>query len=140
MQYFKNAGIKMRQIDPDSGKEIELDSLNSDELDEEIRQSQSAVDGDDKKKSKQPEVTISKSGRRRVPVQQNIQDDDDYDEESDESFGSADGGEESQDQASGDEDAEEDMEDEIDDDDIDKNELAALKGNAVLDKKDRKKK
>mgnify|MGYP001068761979 CR=1 FL=1 len=37
MLYFKNAGIKMRQFDPDSGKGVELDSLNSDELDEEIR-------------------------------------------------------------------------------------------------------
>lgn len=37
MQYFKDAKIKMRQIDPDSGKGVELESLNSDELDEEIR-------------------------------------------------------------------------------------------------------
>ena len=129
----------MRQFDPDSGKGVELDSLNSDELDEEIRQSQSVVDGEEKKKTKQPEVTISKSGRRRVPVQTNYVQDDDYDEESDESFGSQDGAEGSQDQGSDDDD-EEDMEDEIDDDDIDKGELAALKGNKVLDKKDRKKK
>ena len=89
MLYFKNAGIKMRQFDPDSGKGVELDSLNSDELDEEIRQSQSVADGEEKKKTKQPEVTISKSGRRRVPVAQPAQlVDDSYDEESDESFGS----------------------------------------------------
>ena len=37
MHYFKTAGIKMRQFDPDSGKGVELDSLNSEEFDEEIR-------------------------------------------------------------------------------------------------------
>ena len=40
MKYFKEAGIKMRQIDSDSNKQIDMTDLNSEELDEEIRQSQ----------------------------------------------------------------------------------------------------
>lgn len=37
MQYFKTAQIKMRSIDPDTNKGVELNDLNSDDLDEEIR-------------------------------------------------------------------------------------------------------
>jgi hypothetical protein len=39
--YFKNAGIKMRKIDPDTNKGVDMDEFNSDELNEEIQQSQS---------------------------------------------------------------------------------------------------
>jgi structure-specific recognition protein 1 len=39
MKYFKDAGIKMRQIDSDTNKAIDLNDFNTEELDEEIRQS-----------------------------------------------------------------------------------------------------
>lgn len=88
MNYFKQAGIKMRQIDSDTNKALDLDDFNSEDLDEEIRQSQV-----EEKKSKDADkgVTVGRSGRRRVPVQQpaHIELDDDYDDEDedDESFG-----------------------------------------------------
>lgn len=37
MKYFKDAGIKMRQIISDTNKAVDLNDFNSDELDEEIR-------------------------------------------------------------------------------------------------------
>lgn len=40
-QYFSKSGIKMRQLDPDSNKSVELNNVNYEQMDEEIRQSQS---------------------------------------------------------------------------------------------------
>ena len=40
MQYFRVAGIKMRQLDGDTNKSREMEDFNSDELDEEIKNSQ----------------------------------------------------------------------------------------------------
>jgi structure-specific recognition protein 1 len=46
--YFKKAGIKMRKIDPDTNKAVDLNDLDSDDLKEEIQQSQSqTVDKDE---------------------------------------------------------------------------------------------
>ena len=39
MEYFKTSGIKMRQIDPDTRKGVEIDDINSEEFAEEIKQS-----------------------------------------------------------------------------------------------------
>lgn len=39
MQYFKDSKIKMRQIDSDTNKAVDMDDYNSDEVDENIRQS-----------------------------------------------------------------------------------------------------
>jgi len=39
MLYFKKANIKMRQIDPDSNRGVDLDDMNEQDVDEEIRQS-----------------------------------------------------------------------------------------------------
>lgn len=39
MEYFKASGIKMRQIDPDTRKGVDLDDINSEEFNEEIKQS-----------------------------------------------------------------------------------------------------
>lgn len=41
MNYFKDAKIKMRQINQDTNKEMDMEDLNSDQIDEEIKQSQS---------------------------------------------------------------------------------------------------
>jgi len=64
--------------------------------------------------------------------------DDSYDDEDDESFG----GHPSDKEESGDgsEDGEDEMDDEIDDDNIDMDEINHLKGNKVVDKKERRKK
>ena len=138
MNYFKVAGIKMRQIDSDTNKAVDMDDVNSEELNEEIRQSQVEEVKIDAKLDDEG-VTIGRSGRRRVPVQTPVrmEMEDDYDEEDedDESFGekgpegSSDGGEE----------GEEEMEDDIDEE-IDKDELKVLKGNKLHDKKQRRKK
>jgi hypothetical protein len=128
IEYFKSVSIKMRQIDPDTHKGVDLNDYNSDEV-EEIKQSQE-------------KGTVGKSGRRRVPVPGAVgQNDDDsqMDEEDsdDESFNDQQQG---SDDESGDEDGEEDHDDDIDDDKIGKDELGVLKGNKIVDKKDRKKK
>jgi hypothetical protein len=116
MTYFKQAGIKMRQIDSDTNKAIDMDDVNSEEIEEEIRASQRQ---DDKKKEAVVEETVGRSGRRRVPVAVPQQMDlgDSYDEEDDESFGD-DG-----DSGSDGEDGEEEMEDDLDEEEIDKDEM-----------------
>ena len=129
IEYFKSAGIKMRQIDPDTHKGVDLVDYNSDDIDQEVKQSQEPG-------------TVGKSGRRRVPVPGAVgQNDDDsqMDEEDsdDESFNDQQQG---SDDESDDEDGEEDLDDDIDDDKIGKDELGVLKGNKIVDKKDRKKK
>jgi structure-specific recognition protein 1 len=129
IEYFKSAGIKMRQIDPDTHKGVDLEDYNSDDVEQEIKQSQE-------------NGTVGKSGRRRVPVPGAVgQNDDDsqMDEEDsdDESFNDQQPG---SDDESGDEEGEEDLDDDIDDDKIGKDELGLLKGNRIVDKKDRKKK
>ena len=113
-----------------------MDDFNSDELDEEIRQSQVE---EQKAGEAKLETTVGRSGRRRVPVAAPVQmdDADDYDDEEDESFGDNDGGNDSE---SDDEEGEEEMDDDIDEDKIDKDEMKALKGNKVVEKKERKKK
>lgn len=142
IQYFQQAGIKMRQIDSDTNKTVEMNDFNSEELDEEIRQSQvEEKKKNEEKKTGDEGVTVGRSGRRRVPVQQPVQlpdDIDDYDDEDDESFGGNADEEGSGDDDDG-EDGEEEMEDDIDDE-IDKDELKQLKGNKIHDKKDRRKK
>lgn len=134
--YFKAAGVKMRQVDGDNNQVKDMDELNSEEIDEEIRQSQAEEGKQADKVGDKPEATLGRGGRRRVPVaapaQQDL--DDDYDDEDDESFGDEGSGDESED---GDEDGEEEMEDDVDDE-IDRDELKALKGNKVVDKKERK--
>jgi hypothetical protein len=37
MKYFSASNIKMRQLDSETNKSREMDDLNSDEIDEEIR-------------------------------------------------------------------------------------------------------
>ena len=119
MQYFKKANIKMRQIDPDSNRGVDLNDINSDEVEEEIRASQTQGEAKDAKG-----VTVSRSGRRRVPVvapQMELPPDDDESEDDDDFDGN--NGEE------GDNDDEESFEDEmddIDDDKIGKDELKDL--------------
>ena len=39
MNYFKNANIKMRQLNSDTNKPEDMDDLDSEQLDEEIKQS-----------------------------------------------------------------------------------------------------
>ena len=83
-------------------------------------------------------MIVGKSRRRRVPV--NVSElaalpEDDYDDEEDESFGDEQG---SDDGSDDDEDGEFDMDDDLAE--PDKDELKALKGNKIVDKKDRKKK
>lgn len=64
MKYFKDSKIKMRQINPDTNKHEDMEDLNSEEFDEEIKQSQSQGQEANDNKG----VTVSRSGRRRVPV------------------------------------------------------------------------
>ena len=65
MNYFKNANIKMRQLNSDTNKPEDMDDLDSEQLDEEIKQSQSqGVEGNKADNG----VTVGRSGRRRVPV------------------------------------------------------------------------
>lgn len=133
IDYFKTAGIKMRQIDPDTHKGVDLDDYNSDEINQDNKQSLEVSTG---------KGTVGRSGRRRVPVPgalANNEDDSQMDEEDsdDESFNDQQPG---SDDESGDEDGEEDLDDDIDDDKIGKDELGLLKGNKMVDKKDRKKK
>lgn len=137
MNYFKNAGIKMRQTDPDTNKAVDLEDMNSEELDEEIRQSQAVDENKKSKDAGEAEAPTGRGGRRRVPVAQPQMvelDDDDYDEEDDESFG--DEGTSGDD----DEEGEAEMSDEIDDEEIDKGELANLKGNKTFEKTEKRKK
>ena len=107
----------------------------SDEIVEEIQQSQNV------------DEQVGPSGQRaagRVAVAPQHDDDEDENddsdfedsEEEDDSFREGTG---EKDGSDGSEGEEEDMEDDIDDEEIDKNEIAALSGNRVLDKKDRRK-
>lgn len=104
----------MRQLDPDSNKSVELNNVNYEQIDEEIRQSQSQADDVMASKDGSPQkgVTMSRSGRRRVPVAAPMElpeEEDDYeDSEEDESFQDAGPGSENSDD---DEDGEEEMED-----------------------------
>ena len=91
MNYFKNANIKMRQLNSDTNKPEDMEDLDYDQLDEEIKQSQSqGVDGNQGEQG----VTVGRSGRRRVPVAggaavklNELEDGSDLDEDSeDESF------------------------------------------------------
>ncbi len=72
INYFKSAGIKMRQIDSDTNKASDLNDVNSEELNEEIRQSQVEETKTDTKKVDEG-VTVGRSGRRRVPVKTPMQ-------------------------------------------------------------------
>ena len=130
IDYFKTAGIKMRQIDPDTHKGVDLEDINSDELNEEIKQSQDELSP--------TKGTDGRSGRRRVPVAGAAalanDDDSNMDEEDsdDESFDDKQQGSDDEDDE---EDGEEDQDDDIDDDKIAKDELAHLQGNKIVDKK-----
>lgn len=135
IRYFKVAGIKMRSIDSDTNKGVDLDDFNSEEYDEQIRQSQ-AENSQPVAKPEAVGTTVGRSGRRRVPVANPVQlADDDYgDDEDDESFGSDDG----EGSDSDGEEGEAEMDDAIDEG-IDKGELKHLQGNRVFTKAENKK-
>ena len=107
----------------------------SDEIVEEIQQSQNV--------DEQVGPSGQRAARRVAVAPQHDDDEDENDdsdfedsEEEDDSFREGTG---EKDGSDGSEGEEEDMEDDIDDEEIDKNEIAALSGNRVLDKKDRRK-
>ena len=120
MEYFKSSGIKMRQIDPDTRKGVDLDDINSEDINEEIKQSQ-----DDRVPLK---GTVGRSGRRRVPVagagpMPDIDSEMEEEDSDDESF---DDKKQGSDDESDEEDGEEDQDDDIDDEKIGKDELNYL--------------
>lgn len=127
MEYFKASGIKMRQIDPDTKKGTDLDDINSEDIAEEIKQSQ-----DDRSPEK---GTVGRSGRRRIPVagaasMPDLDSEMDEEDSDDESFG-----DQGSDDGDDEEDGEEDQEDDIDDYKIGKEELAHLTGEKATKKK-----
>lgn len=139
IEYFRKAGIKMRQFNTDQNESKDIDDMLSDDIDQEIKQSQSLA--------AEAEAEPGTNKRKRIPVQVEVEEDEDEendsdfvgdDESEDESFkeGSASKSEDSD----GSEGEEEDMDGDIDVDVIDQKEMAALKGNKVLDKKERRKK
>ena len=124
ISYFRKAGLKMRLLNADSGQVVDMSDLRSDEIDEEIRQSQ----------QQEEPVGIDEGrgvrGKRRAAVQAakltraEGNDSDLNDEDSDDvSFDSAADGSGS---GSDDEDGELDMDDEIGEDEIDKAQLAKI--------------
>lgn len=126
--YFKEAGIKMRKIDPDTNKAVDMDD-DSDQLDQEIKHSQS------QNKDEISGVTVGRTGRKRVPVVNTVSLPDDEDSEEDGNFM-----DEEQENDEGGEDEDEDMEDELDESEIGKDELKELQSNKVdLDKRARRK-
>lgn len=128
----------MRQIDPDTNQHIELHEINSDELDQEIRASQTQNEPVEQEGEEQ--VTYGRGGRKRVPVRGTVPDfpaDGDDSDEDDEDFGQ---GEEDEESDLDDEDGEDDMEDDVDEK-VNKNELKFLQKDIEdFDKKDKKKK
>ena len=128
MEYFKASGIKMRQIDPDTRKGVEMDDINSEEFAEEIKQSQDA---------KPAKGTVGRSGRRRVPVagagpMPDLDSEMEEEDSDDESF---DDKQQGSDDEEDEEDGEEDQDDDIDDDKIGNDELAHLTGEKPQKKK-----
>lgn len=126
ISYFRKAGLKMRLLDADSGKVVDMSDLRSDELDEEIRQSQQPEDS-----NVGEEVGRGGRGRRRAAVQaakltrEKGNDSDMGEEDSDD--GSFDSDAEGSGSGSDEEDGEFDMDDDIGEDEIDKAELAKIK-------------
>ena len=136
MEYFKASGIKMRQIDPDTRKGVDLDDINSEEFNEEIKQSQ-----DDRAPLK---GTVGRSGRRRIPVagagpMPDVDSEMEEEDSDDESF---DDKKQGSDDDSDEEDGEEDQADDIDDEKIGKDELNYLgvAGGKQAEKKKKEKK
>jgi hypothetical protein len=58
IDYFKKSGIQMRSFNTDKNQEMTIDEIESDQIDEEIKQSQTENDNQN--------VTIGRTGRRRV--------------------------------------------------------------------------
>ena len=149
--YFERANIKVKKVN-DRGEVVDFNEEDLDNIDDEIKQSQTLQNMEQESSQQQIATEKSRSGRvRKVPGVQNneilkqlAEEDDsnflDDDESEDESFkddgkngtGSAD------DDSSGGE-GEEDEADDIDDDDIDMNELKNLKGNKLMETKRQKK-
>ena len=144
IDYFKKAGIRLRQCNTDQNESKDIDDMLSDEIIKEIKLSQTQGAEGEVDPGNGQGVTISAKGRKRVPRQQPAAGEDeendsdfvDDDEAEDESFSEASA---VKDGSEGSEGEEDDMEDDIDDDVIDKKEMAALNSNRVLDKKDRRK-
>lgn len=138
IEYFRKAGIKLRQFNADENQSKDIDDMLSDDIDQEIKQSQSL-------EKPEPDAAAG-SKRKRVPVKVEVDEDEeeendsdfvDEDESEDESFKEGSGSK--SEGSEGSEGEEDDMDDDIDVDVIDKKEMAALKSNKVLDKKERRK-
>lgn len=148
--YFERANIKVKKVN-DRGEVVDFNEEDLDNIDDEIKQSQTLQNMEQESSQQQIATEKSRSGRvRKVPGVQNneilkqlAEEDDsnflDDDESEDESF-KDDGknGTGSADDSSGGE-GEEDEADDIDDDDIDMNELKNLKGNKLMETKRQKK-
>jgi hypothetical protein len=132
MDYFKQSNIKMRQIDPDTHKGVELTDINSEDINEEIKQSQDEMSP--------MKGTVGRSGRRRVPVAGPMPDIDSEMDEEDSDDESFDDKHKGSDEEEAEEDGEEDLEDDIDDEKIGKEELAHLQGESKPAEKRQKKK
>jgi len=134
MNYFKVSNIKMRQLNADTNKPEDMEDVDSEQFDEEIKQSQSqGVEGN-------KGVTVGRSGRRRVPVSgaaamnmNQLEEGSDLDEDSED--GSFNENKSSESGEDGSEEGEDDSEDNIDDDKIDKEEMAHLVGKKAAPKK-----
>lgn len=135
ISYFRKAGVKMRLLNADSGQVVDMSDLRSDEIDEEIRQSQ---------QQEEPAADEGRGGRgrRKAAVQaakltRAEGHDSDMNEEDSEdgSFGSDAEGSGS---GSDEEDGEFDMDDEIGEDEIDKAELAKIKKEQKKEKEEAK--
>ena len=114
ISYFRKAGLKMRQRNAETGEILDLADLGSDEIDEEIRQSQPEPQVEEKDPS-------GGRGRRKAAVvaMRRAKAENDSDLDDDESDGSFNDQQSSSDEEDGEAEFDEDMEDEPEDDDLD---------------------